>query len=378
MTELKSILPDLIKEVVTQTLSAIMLAERDVFVKEHGGTKNGFYERSLDTTIGRLENLKIPRDREGRFRTKLIEPYKRRDMDLEDLILGMFASGMSSRSVSQALESIFELKYSPSTISQISQITEEEINSWKKRKLKKRYTLIMLDGMWLSVRRNTTAKEVVLFVLGIDENGYREILDFEVNPSEGAESYSEIIKRLYERGVKEVLLFVADGVVGLEERIKEYFPKADFQSCIVHKIRNTLSKVRAKDKKEIADDLKRIYQVSNRKEALEGFEIFKKKWSSKYPNVVKSWERELYKLLAFLKYPEPIQRVVYTTNLIERTIKEIRRRVKVIGALPSVQSVEKFVYLRVAMLNERWSNRTVNGFLEAREEIREMFLGRYS
>ncbi|WP_051453545.1 IS256 family transposase [Hippea sp. KM1] len=266
-------------------------------------------------------NLKIPRDREGRFRTKLIEPYKRRDMDLEDLILGMFASGMSLRSVSQALESIFELKYSPSTISQISQITEEEINSWKKRKLKKRYTLIMLDGMWLSVRRNTTAKEVVLFVLGIDENGYREILDFEVNPSEGVESYSEIIRRLYERGVREVLLFVADGVVGLEERIKEYFPKADFQSCIVHKIRNTLSKVRAKDRKEIADDLKRIYQVSNKKEALKGFEIFKKKWSSKYPNVVKSWERELYKLLAFLKYPEPIQRVVYTTNLIERTIK---------------------------------------------------------
>lgn len=378
MTELKSILPDLIKEVVTQTLSAIMLAERDVFVKEHGGMKNGFYERSLDTTIGKLENLKIPRDREGKFKTKLIEPYKRRDMNLEDLILGMFASGMSSRSVSQALESIFELKYSPSTISQISQITTEEINSWKKRKLKKRYTLVMLDGMWLSIRRNTVAKEVVLFVLGIDENGYREILDFEVNPSEGAESYSEIVKRLYERGVKEVLLFVADGVVGLEERIKEYFPKADFQSCIVHKIRNTLSKVRAKDRKEIANDLKRIYQVSNKKEALEGFEIFKKKWSSKYPNVVKSWERELYKLLTFLKYPEPIQRVIYTTNLIERTIKEIRRRVKVIGALPSVQSVEKFVYLRVAMLNDRWSNRIVNGFLEAREEIKEMFLGRYS
>jgi len=110
MTELKSILPDLIKEVVTQTLSAIMLAEREVFVKEHGGTRNGFYERSLDTTTGRLENLRIPGDREGRFRTKLIEPYKRRDINLEDLILGMFASGMSTRSVAQVLESIFELK----------------------------------------------------------------------------------------------------------------------------------------------------------------------------------------------------------------------------------------------------------------------------
>jgi len=184
-----------------------------------------------------------------------------------------------------------------------------------------------------------------------------------------------MIKRLYERGVKEVLLFVADGVKGLEERVKEYFPKADFQSCIDHKIRNTLSKVRVKDRKEIANDLKGIYQVSNKKDALRGFERFKKRWESKYPNVVKSWERELYKLLSFLKYPEPIRRVIYTTSLIERTIKEIRKRVKVIGALSSVQSVEKFIYLRAVMLNDRWSGRIVNSFLEAREEIKEMFLG---
>ena len=376
--ELQRILPDLIKEVVKQTLESIMVAEREVFIKEHGGIKNGFYERNLDTTLGKLENLKVPRDREGKFRTKLIEPYKRRDISLEDLILGMFASGMSARSVAQALENIFELKYSPSTISQISQVTVEEISKWKQRKLKERYTVIMLDGMWLSVRRDTVEKEVVLFVLGIDEEGYREILDFEVNPSEGAESWLEMIRRLYERGVREVLLFVADGVTGLEERIKEYFPKADFQSCVVHKVRNTLNKVRAKDRKKVAKDLKKIYQVSTEEEALKGFEKFKEKWESKYPRVVKSWEQELYKLLTFLKYPESIQRVIYTTNLIERTIKEIRKRVKVIGALPSVSAVEKFVYLRVAMLNDRWSNRVVNGFLEAREEFQEMFLRRYS
>jgi len=371
--ELQRILPDLIKEVVKQTLESIMVAEREVFIKEHGGIKNGFYERNLDTTLGKLENLKVPRDREGKFRTKLIEPYKRRDISLEDLILGMFASGMSARSVAQALENIFELKYSPSTISQISQVTVEEISKWKQRKLKEKYTVIMLDGMWLSVRRDTVEKEVVLFVLGIDEEGYREILDFEVNPSEGAESWLEMIRRLYERGVREVLLFVADGVTGLEERIKEYFPKADFQSCVVHKVRNTLNKVRAKDRKKVAKDLKKIYQVSTEEEALKGFEKFKEKWESKYPRVVKSWEQELYKLLTFLKYPESIQRVIYTTNLIERTIKEIRKRVKVIGALPSVSAVEKFVYLRVAMLNDRWSNRIVNGFLEAREELQEMF-----
>ena len=143
--QLQRILPDIIREVVERTLESIMTAEREVFLREHGGTKNGFYERSLDTTVGKLEDLKIPRDRDENFRTKLIEPYRRRDISLEDLILGMFASGMSARSVAQALESVFELEYSPSTISQVSQVTVEEINKWKQRRLKRRYAVIMLD-----------------------------------------------------------------------------------------------------------------------------------------------------------------------------------------------------------------------------------------
>lgn len=375
--ELNKILPNIIKEVVKQTLESIMVAEREIFIKENSGTKNGFYTRNFETVAGKLEELKIPRDREGRFKTKLIEPYKRRDINLEELIFGMFASGMSSRAIADALESVFEFKYSASTISQISEITIEEINKWREKKLKKRYSVIMIDGMYLSVRRDTVEKEVVLFVLGIDEEGYREIIDFEVNPAEGAEIWEDIIKRLYERGVREVLLFVADGITGVEERIKKYFPKADFQSCIVHKVRNTLNKVRSKDRKEVAEDLKSIYRASTREDAKEAFNKFKEKWSRKYPNIVKSWEMELYRLLTFLKYPKSIQRVIYTTNLIERTIKEIRKRIKVIGALPSVKSVEKFVYLRVAMLNNKWSDKTVNGFLEAKEEIQKLFSRKY-
>lgn len=337
--ELNKILPNIIKEVVKQTLESIMVAEREIFIKENNGTKNGFYTRNFETVVGKLEELKIPRDREGRFKTKLIEPYKRRDINLEELIFGMFASGMSTRAIADALESVFEFKYSASTISQISEITIEEINKWREKKLKKRYSVIMIDGMYLSVRRDTVEKEVVLFVLGIDEEGYREIIDFEVNPAEGAEIWEDIIKRLYERGVREVLLFVADGITGIEERIKKYFPKADFQSCIVHKVRNTLNKVRSKDRKEVAEDLKSIYRASTKEDAKEVFNKFKEKWSRKYPNIVKSWEMELYRLLTFLKYPKSIQRVIYTTNLIERTIKEIRKRIKVIGALPSVKSV---------------------------------------
>jgi putative transposase len=376
--QLNEIISYVVQKTVKQTLEKIMEAEREVFLEENGGSKNGFYKRDLDTIHGKIEDLKIPRDREGNFKTQLIEPYKRRDISLEELVFGMYSSGMSVRSIAEALESVFEYKYSPSTISRISEITAEEITKWKQRKLKKRYSVIMLDGMWLSVRRDTVEKEVVLFVLGIDENGYKEILDFEVNPTEGAQSWLTMIKKLYDRNVREVLLFVADGVIGLEERIKEYFPKADFQSCVVHKIRNSLNKVRAKDKEEVAKDLKTIYRVTVKDEALRNFEKFEEKWKSKYPRIVKSWKQELYKLTTFLKYPEPIQRVIYTTNLIERMIKEIRKRIKVIGALPSVSAVDKLVYLKASTLNDKWSNRVVRGFSKAKDDIQEMFARRYS
>ncbi|MCD6548390.1 MAG: transposase [Thermodesulfobacterium sp.] len=209
--------------------------------------------------MGKLEDLKIPRDREENFKTKLIEPYKRRDISLDELIFGMFARGMSARAIAQTFEVIFELKYSPSTISQISQITSEEIKKWKDRSLKRRYPVIMLDGMYLSVRRDTVEKEVVLFVL-----------DFEVNPGEGAESWGELIKRLYERGINEVLLFVADRIPGLEQKIKEYFPKADFQCCVLHKVRNTLNKVRVKDRKKTGKGFKEDISVFNRKRSFKG------------------------------------------------------------------------------------------------------------
>ena len=369
-------LPEFTKEVVKEIMETIMKAERAVFIEEHGGTKNGFYRRALDTLFGKIEDIKVPRDREGRFQTQLIEPYKRRDITLDELIFGMFVS-MSTRSITRVLETIFDLKYSPATISRIGEITSEEISKWKNRRLKNRYSVIMLDGMYLSVRRETVSKEVVLFVLGIDEKGRKEILDFEVNPSEGAQIWAEMIERLYSRGVREVLIFVSDGINGLEEKIKKYFPEADFQLCVVHKLRNILSKVRVKDRKEVAQNLKRIYQSKNKEEALRHFEQFQKKWRYRYPRVIISLERDLEKLLIFLEYPESIQRVIYTTNLIERVQKEIRRRIKVIGALPSVDSVEKFMYLRVAMLNEKYSERIIRGFLQASEDIHILFSSRF-
>ncbi|GMB08364.1 mutator family transposase [Thermolongibacillus altinsuensis] len=148
-----------------------------------------------------------------------------------------------------------------------------------------------------------------------------------------------------------------DGLPGLEEAFKTVYPKADVQRCVVHKVRNTLNRVRKKDQFEMAEDLKLIYRSPNKEIALELFQQFELKWSSKYPREVQSWTNELDVLLTFMDYPNSIRSVIYTTNAIERTIKEIRKRLKPMNSLSSLEAAEKIVYLTIQDFNEKWAGR---------------------
>ncbi|AIE59878.1 transposase [Bacillus methanolicus MGA3] len=210
-------------------------------------------------------------------------------------------------------------------------------------------------------------------MLGVNEEGYCEILDFFVGGQESAYVWQEILQQLYNRGVKEVLLGAFDGLPGLEEAFKAVYPKADVQRCVVHKVRKTLNRVRKKDQFEVAEDLKLIYRAPNKEITLQMFQQFVSKWSSKYPREVQSWANELDVLLTFLDYPSSIRSVIYTTNAIERTIKEIRKRLKPMNSLSSLEAVDKFVYLTIQNFNEKWARRKLRGFAEAHEALQRMF-----
>lgn len=155
--------------------------------------------------------------------------------------------------------------------------------------------------------------------------------------------WKEMLIDLYERGAEEILLGVFDGLPGLGAAMKEIYPKADVQRCIVHKIRNALNAVRKRGQTAITEDLKPIYEASKKEEAKRQFQAFKEAWQSKYPKIVKSWEKDLYVLPTFLDYPSSIQRVIYTTNIIERTKMEIKKRTKTMKRLPSEKATEKVV-----------------------------------
>ena len=198
-----------------------------------------------------------------------------------------------------------------------------------------------------------------------------------MNPVENHIAYRNVLMDLHQRGVEEPLIFIADGLSGIEEEIRQLYPRADFQLCTIHASRNFESHVKVQDRNEIDSDLKGIFLSRTREEALNQFTVFRNKWSSKYPKPVHNMEKSLGILLKYHDYPESIRRSIHSTNLIERMNKEIRRRIKIVDSLPSEESAIKIIYLRSAEINEQWSLRSLRGFYTCQDEIREMFQKRY-
>ncbi|MFB6290218.1 MAG: IS256 family transposase, partial [Candidatus Bipolaricaulia bacterium] len=341
-------LEGMVKDLVKEQMENVMELERQAFLEEEGQDNkgNGFYQRNLETQFGKVDGLEVPRDREGNFSPALFEPYRRRVGQLESMVIKMYSHGMSTRKIADLLEDMYGDHYSSSTVSRITDLALEEVNKWKDRPLKRRYSVLFLDAMTIDVRRDTVANEVAYFAAGIDEDGYREVLSFQIGGNESATVWGEVLEDIKDRGAREVLLVVTDDLSGIKDTVTEAYPKADYQQCVVHKTRNTRSKIRENHKDDLLRDLKRVYNAPKKSQAKECFSDFKEEWNDLYPKVVESWEEDLPDLLTFLDYPDEIRSTIYTTNWLERAIKEMRRRTKTQDSFPSPQAAEKTLYLR--------------------------------
>lgn len=383
----ENLLSDLFENVVTQfvkeNLESIMRAEIKHFMEEELGgernSRNGYYQRTLHTKYGHIEDLKVPRDRNSQFQTHVFEPYQRRDGWLEEAIIQMYKSGMGTRDIARFIESMFGNQYSPSTISNITATVLEDIQAWQQRPLKKRYSVIYLDGLYVKLKRSSVSGEVIYFAMGIDEDGHRQLLGFYVGGQESANGWREVLKDLYQRGATDVLLGVFDGLAGLEEAFKETYPKADVQHCIVHKVRATFPKIRVQHRAEVINDLKTIYQAHDRDLALAALDAVQAKWGKLYPKEIKSWRDQVPTLLTFYNYPAAIKEAIYTSNPIERMNKEIRKRLRPMNSLTNMDAAEKIVYLEMVGYNENFENRVIRGFgdLEVKKKLAELFEERY-
>ncbi|MEK4510060.1 IS256 family transposase [Paenibacillus sp. FSL K6-2524] len=380
---LNNLFENLVTQFVKDNLESIMKAEIQQFMEtEQTGernSRNGYYKRSLHTKYGNLEDLEVPRDRNGAFQTQMFEPYQRRDGWLEEAVIQMYKSGMGTRDVARFIESMFGSHYSPTTVSNITATVLEDIQKWQQRPLQKRYSVIYLDGLYVKLKRSTVSGEVVYFAMGIDEDGHRQILGFYVGGQESANGWRDVLNDLYNRGAQEVPLGVFDGLPGLDAAFRETYPKADVQHCVVHKVRSTFPKIRIQHKTEVIEGLKTIYTAADHDLALAAFDTVKAKWGKLYPKEMRSWEEQLSTLLTFYKYPALIKEAIYTSNPIERMNKEIRKRLKPMNSLTNMDAAEKIVYLDVIDYNERFAERVIRGFgeLGVRKKLNEMFESRY-
>ena len=260
-------------------------ASNDHGFKETSNRRNGYTHKTLKSSMGEIE-IDSPRDRDGSFDPKLI-PKRQTDVSgIEEKVISMYAKGMSQRDIADTIEDIYGFEISHDTISNITDRVIETAKEWQSRPLKRFYTFLFVDCLYVNIRREMETKNCAVYViLGYDVNGIKDILGVWIGESEGKHHWMQIFDELKARGVEDVLFISMDGVSGLEEGARSIFKDTVVQRCIVHLIRNSVKYIPSKDYKAFTAHLKKVYGASSLKAATSEFERFKQTWS-KYPGAV--------------------------------------------------------------------------------------------
>lgn len=333
-------------------------------------SRNGNYLRSFRTEYGEL-NLVIPRDRNGKFSQQTLPAYKRTNDSLETTIIQLFQKGITMSEISELIEKMYGHHYTPQTISNMTKIVSEDIIAFKERSLESRYSVIFMDATHIPLKRQTVSKEAVYIVIGIRLDGTKEVLGFSLAPTESAYVWKEILQDLKDRGLKEVLLVVTDGLSGINDSIHSVYPNAQFQQCCVHISRNIAHKVRVSDRQEICSDFKLVYQASSKEEANNQIRFMIDKWKKQYPRVVKLLMNPA--ILTFYNFPPSIRRTIYSTNLIEGFNKQLKKYTKRKEQFPNEESLERFLVSQFNNYNQKFLCRVHKGFKEIHDTLESMF-----
>ncbi|MCD5169466.1 transposase [Enterococcus sp. HMSC035C10] len=335
-----------------------------------GNSRNGNYSRSFRTEYGEL-NLVIPRDRNGKFSQQTLPAYKRTNDSLETTIIQLFQKGITMSEISELIEKMYGHHYTPQTISNMTKIVSEDIIAFKERSLESRYSVIFMDATHIPLKRQTVSKEAVYIVIGIRLDGTKEVLGFSLAPTESAYVWKEILQDLKDRGLKEVLLVVTDGLSGINDSIHSVYPNAQFQQCCVHISRNIAHKVRVSDRQEICSDFKLVYQASSKEEANNQIRFMIDKWKKQYPRVVKLLMNPA--ILTFYNFPPSIRRTIYSTNLIEGFNKQLKKYTKRKEQFPNEEALERFLVSQFNNYNQKFLCRVHKGFKEIHDTLESMF-----
>jgi transposase-like protein len=345
---------------VASTVDTLMLIERQEYLQKAVKDKaNGYYSRAFKSLQRHSLLVNVPRTRTGAFKPSTIELIKINQDYVDELCLTLYKKGVTTRDVSDILENMFGESVSHTTVSELANVFNQFREAWNNSKLEKTYKIVYADVIFITVKRGRSySKEGVFVAYGVKEDNTRELLVLDINPTESAYYWGELIQNLKQRGVSSIGLFVADGLVGLEDEIHKHYPKAEFQKCVVHKQRNVLSKTRTKDKREMADDLKELFNNFDKDSSIEKaenkLENFLTKWKKKYPRIENQFkEGNIEYYFTYIKYNPEVRRLIYTTNGIEGMNRVIRKATKNKLSFEQPERLLDYVFMVIKDFEER-------------------------
>ncbi len=342
-----------------QILEASLEGELDDHIKETkegtGNRRNGHTQKNLKTSYGDIE-IFPPRDRDGSFEPQTVAKRQRvLPGDLEEKILALYSRGLSYSDIRSQIEEIYGLQVSDGTISSITDRVIPLIREWQSRPLETLYPIIWMDAMHFKVRDDGSVRSKAIYtILAVTLEGKKEVLGLYQGESESASFWLQVLSDLSQRGIKDILIASIDNLKGFADAIESIFPKSEVQLCIIHQIRNSLRYIPWKNQREFMRDLKAVYKASTIELAEHNLDKLEEKWGKQYPVVFKSWRSNWDRLSNYFKYPEPIRRLIYTTNTVEGYHRMVRKVTKSKGAFTSDTAVLKLVYLATMNFNKRW------------------------
>jgi putative transposase len=365
--KIRSHVDQVVRETVEQTLNGLLQAEADELCgakryarsPERLDTRAGHYERTLHTKAGEV-SLQVPRLRNLPFETQIIERYRRRESSVEEALVEMYLAGVSVRRVEDITEALWGTRVSPSTVSALNQRIYSQIEAWRNRPIEGEHAYVYMDGIWLKRSWGGEVKNVaVLVAIGVRSDGYREILGVVEGLKEDTESWRNFLRHLKERGLKGVRLLISDKCLGLLEAWGEFYPEAAWQRCMVHWYRNVMSVVPKGKAKEVMAMLKAIHAQEDRQAARDKASLVADKLDTMRLSQAATIVREgVDETLSYMAFPREHWTRIRTNNVLERIMREIRRRTRVVGNFPDGRSALMLVAARLRHIaGTRWGKR---------------------
>lgn len=377
----QSDLSDLSSMLVKMTVEAALGAE----MEEHLGygkhqtsaslnSRNGYSSKTLKGDHGEFD-ITVPRDRDSSFEPVIVKKGETRLTHMDDQILSLYAKGMSTRDIVDTFKEMYGADVSATLISKVTDAVADKVTQWRSRPLDEVYPIVYLDGIVIKVRQDKQIIRKTMYIaLGINLEGRKECLGLWLSENESSKFWLGVLNDIHARGVKDILIASVDGLTGFPEAINAVFPQTDIQLCIVHMVRNSLKYVGYKERKEVAADLKQIYQSITEEEALLALEQFETKWDAKFPSIGKSWRNHWDNVSTLFLYPEAIRKAIYTTNAIESLNSVIRKAIKNRKIFGHDNSAFKIVFLAIESASRKWTmpirdwNSAMNQFIILHEE----------